>query len=212
MNEKQEGFELINTIIFDVGMVLVHFRWKEYMEEFNFPEHVKNEVIRATFQSKEWNEFDRSLRSDDEIIQSFIQNAPDYENEIRQVVQNLGNTIVTYDYTKSWIKKLKEKGYRIYILSNYARWTYKLTKKQLDFLKACDGALFSFEVNKIKPEAEIFHILTKRFDINPKTAVFLDDNMDNIEAAKALGFSTIHFSSQKKAVEELEKLFFQTEI
>lgn len=200
---------MINTIIFDVGMVLVHFRWKEYMEEFNFPEHVKNKVIRATFLSKEWNEFDRSLLSDDEIIQSFIKNAPAYEKEIRQVMQNLGNSIVTYDYTKTWIKELKEAGFRIFILSNYARWTYELTRKQLDFLKACDGALFSFEVNKIKPEAEIFHILTKRFDIDPEKAVFLDDNRNNIEAAKALGFATILFTSQNKAVEELEKLFSQ---
>lgn len=197
---------MINTIVFDVGMVLVHFRWKEYMEEFNFPEHVKNAVIKATFQSKEWNEFDRSILTDDEIIQSFIQNAPACEKEIRQVIANLGNTIVTYDYTKSWIKELKEAGFRIFILSNYARMTYELTRKQLDFIEACDGALFSFEVNAIKPEAEIFHILTKRFDIEPKNAVFLDDNIDNIEAAKALGFSTIHFTSKEKAVEELEKL------
>lgn len=200
---------MINTIIFDVGMVLVNFRWKEYMEEFDFSEHVKNEVIQATFKSKEWNEFDRSLLTDDEIIQSFIHNAPDYEKEIRQVIENLGNVIVTYDYTKSWIKELKDAGFRIFILSNYARMTYELTRKQLDFLEACDGALFSFEVNKIKPEAEIFHILTKRFDIEPEKAVFLDDNKDNIEAAKSLGFSTIHFTSKKKAEEELEKLFQQ---
>lgn len=200
---------MIDTIIFDVGMVLVNFRWKEYMEEFKFPEHVKNQVIHATFQSKEWNEFDRSLLSDDEIINSFIRNAPNYESEIRNVIQNLDKAIVTYDYTKAWIKELKEAGFHIYVLSNYPRWTYDLTRRQLDFIEACDGALFSFEVNKIKPEKEIFHLLMTRFNIEPDKAVFLDDNKDNIEVAKELGFSTIHFTSHKNAVEELKTLFSQ---
>lgn len=200
---------MIDTIIFDVGMVLVNFRWREYMEEFNYPDNVKEAVIKATFHSEEWNEFDRSLLSDEEIINSFIKNAPEFEVQIREVIENVGNTIVTYDYTKPWIKELKDAGFRIFILSNYSRKTYELTRKQLDFLEECDGALFSFEVNKIKPETEIFQILTKRFDINPKQAVFLDDNRNNIEAARNLGFATIHFTSRERALEELSKLLGQ---
>lgn len=198
---------MVNTIIFDVGMVLVNYRWKDYIEEFQFPDEVKEAVIKATFLSEEWNEFDRSLLSDEEILNSFIEHAPEYEKEINQVFENLSNIIITYEYTDAWIKELKKEGYKVYILSNYPRKTYELTKEQLSFVNLCDGALFSFEVNKIKPEPEIFQILSERFAIQPEEAVFLDDNSNNIEAAKEFGFHTIHFTTKEKAVQELSKFF-----
>jgi putative hydrolase of the HAD superfamily len=199
--------DMINTIVFDVGMVLANFKWQEYIEEFQFTKEAREAVTKAMRLSKEWEEFDRSLLSDEEILQSFVKNAPEYEKEITLAFHNIGNAIVTYEYTKPWIKELKEKGLKIYILSNYPQKIYDLSRKQLDFIEACDGALFSFEVNKIKPEAEIFHELMDKFHIKPEEAVFLDDNENNIEAAKILGFQTIHFTSQEKAIEELNKIF-----
>lgn len=187
-------------------MVLVDFRWKDYIEAFHFPDEVKEAVIKATVLSDEWNEFDRSVLTDEEMIDSFVKNAPDYEREIRKVIENIGDAIVTFDYAKPWINELKDKGYRVYILSNYARKTYELTRKQLDFVNDCDGAVFSFQVNKIKPEEEIFHILAKRYQFKPCEAVFIDDNINNIEAANGLGFHTIHFTTREKAVEELAKI------
>ena len=54
---------------------------------------------------------------------------------------------------------MKNKGYRVYILSNYSHYTYENTKEALSFLEDVDGALFSFEVHQIKPEAEIYRSL-----------------------------------------------------
>lgn len=198
---------MIKTIVFDVGMVLANFRWQEYIEEFNYSSEANEAISNAMVLSDEWGEFDRSLLTDEEILDLFIKNAPQYENEIKQVFENIGNAIVTYEYTKDWIRELKNKGYKIYILSNYPKKTYDLTRKQLDFVDNCDGALFSFEVKLIKPEAEIFNSLMSKYKIKSEETVFLDDNINNIEAAQKLGFKTIHFSSQDKAVEELNKIF-----
>jgi putative hydrolase of the HAD superfamily len=103
--------------------------------------------------------------------------------------------------------QLKEKGYKIYILSNYPKKTYDLTRKQLEFINDCDGALFSFEIKKIKPDPDIFISLMNKYNFNATEAVFLDDNINNIEAAQKLGFKTIHFTSRERALEELNKFF-----
>ncbi|MFA9378588.1 MAG: HAD family hydrolase [Lachnotalea sp.] len=198
---------MINTIIFDIGMVLADFRWQKYIEEFNFSSEVNEVISNAMVLSEAWGEFDRSLLSDEEILNLFIKNAPEYKSEIIQVFENIGNAIVTYDYTKTWIRELKQNGYKVYILSNYPKKTYDLTRKQLDFIEECDGTLFSFEVKLIKPEIEIFKTLTNKYNINAQESVFLDDNKNNIEAAKQLGFKTIHFSTRKSALEELNEIF-----
>ena len=36
---------MIDTIILDIGNVLAHFRWKEYLHEFEFEENVDGSVI-----------------------------------------------------------------------------------------------------------------------------------------------------------------------
>lgn len=197
---------MIKNVIFDVGMVLVDFKWREYLKTFNFTEEIYNKVANAMFLSKEWNEYDRSILSDEETVKSFIKNAPDVEKEIREVFKNVGNAIITFEYSSAWINELKNKDYKVYILSNYARRTYELTKKQLSFVKLCDGAVFSFEINKIKPETEIFYELIRRYNIKPEDSVFLDDNINNVKAAVKLGFNVINFIGKEQAVNELKRL------
>ena len=41
------------------------------------------------------------------------------------------------------------------------------------------------------------------FEIVPQKAVFIDDLMDNIAEARALGFHAVHFTSKKNAVRQL---------
>ena len=66
----------IDTIIFDVGNVLMDYHWKTYLDSFGFPSDVRDAVASAMFLSPQWNEMDRSLLPDQEYLNLFIQNAP----------------------------------------------------------------------------------------------------------------------------------------
>ena len=43
-----------------------------------------------------------------------------------------------------------------------------------------------------KPSKEIFKLAINRFNLTPNNTVFIDDNLENIKAAKDLKFRTIH--------------------
>jgi 2-haloacid dehalogenase len=45
----------------------------------------------------------------------------------------------------------------------------------------------------IKPDAAIFALAARRFGHAPAAMLFIDDNADNIAAAKALGWQVHHF-------------------
>ena len=108
---------------------------------------------------------------------------------------------------------MKKAGYRIYILSNYGSWTYEKTKADaLNFLEYVDGAIFSYEVKMIKPDAGIFHVLFEKYGLQPEECVFLDDLAANIEGAKAVGMHGIVFTGLADALAELEKLDVKIEI
>lgn len=74
------------------------------------------------------------------------------------------------------------------------------------FWKYMDGAVFSCDVQQIKPEVDIYKTLLKRYSLKPEKSVFLDDRAVNCEGAGRAGIHTIQFENLKQAAKELEKL------
>lgn len=196
---------MIKNVILDVGKVLVEWEPEAAFQKLGFDADTARIVGEATVLSPDWNELDRSALSDEEMLAKFIANAPANEGEIRKLWDNIGLAIYQYDYAKSWIQRMRQNGYRVYILSNYARWTYEKTQEALSFLEDVDGALFSFQVQQIKPEPEIYQSLLKRFKLKPAECIFIDDRPENIDAALAQGICGVRFTTYEEVMEALKE-------
>lgn len=196
---------MIKNVILDVGKVLVEWDNDTAFKKMGFDEKTAAEVAAATVCSKDWNELDRSAKSNEELLAKFISNAPQYEKEIRMVWENVALPIYQYAYTRKWILGMKRKGFHVYILSNYSAWTFEHTQEALSFLEDTDGALFSFEVHKIKPEPEIYRALLERYDLKAEECVFLDDRRENVEGAESCGIHAIQFTSYEEALQSLRE-------
>ncbi len=198
---------MINTVIFDIGMVLVDFCWRDMFKGFGLAGEDFERVADATVRNQAWNEFDKGLISTEEIIDIFAEKAPEYRSYIEKIFEDPTKMIRQFEYAKPWIKELKERGYKIYILSNWSRPTYHAClDNELDFLPLVDGAVFSFQEGVIKPDKTIFETICNRYDINPSEAVFLDDNEANVISSREFGLNTIHFKSYEQGRAELEVL------
>lgn len=196
---------MIKNVIFDVGKVLVEWEPLVAMKKLGFDDETAKAVAAATTDSPEWDESDRSVGTDEEILAMLIGNAPEYEREIRTFWENISLPIYQYDYARAWIRELKNKGYGVYILSNYGRWTYQNTTEALSFLEDVDGAVFSYQVHQMKPEPEIYQTLLTKYGLKAEECVFLDDRQVNIDGAKAQGMEGIVFTSYEEAVERLKE-------
>lgn len=197
---------MIKNIIFDVGRVLVDVRWDEIMQELGFEGELLKRVSNATVCSDTWGEYDRGKWSDEEILNTFITNAPDLEREIRLFMEHEHESIKEFPYAKDWVKSFKDKGYHCYILSNYPRRIYENTCQERGYEEFVDGAVYSYQVHMIKPEPVIYQTLLKRYGLVPEECVFIDDNLANIEAARKLGIHAIHFNTRQNTEQELQKL------
>ena len=197
---------MIRTVIFDIGMVLVYFRWRELYAQLGFTGEKFDKIAKATVQNPWWNEFDKGLMTTEEVIERFSESALEYKKEIAEIYEHMDEIVSLYDYAIPWIRELKEKGYRIYILSNWSKPAYEANLgTHLRFLKEVDGAVMSFQEGVIKPDQKIYELICNRYKIDPKEAVFLDDNAANIEGARAFGLNAIHFETYEQAKEELNK-------
>lgn len=197
---------MINTVIFDIGMVLVYFRWRELFADLGFAGEKFDKIASATVHNPWWNEFDKGLMSVEEVVAKYVESAPEYREEIEKIYEYSDKFIEMYEYTPGWIEQLKERGYKVYILSNWSKPAYEANKNtHMKFLEETDGGILSFREGMIKPNPAIYQLLCDRYQINQNEAVFLDDNEANIRAAGEFGLNTIHFKNYEQAREELEK-------
>ena len=104
------------------------------------------------------------------------------------------------------LAELRKLHIPLYILSNWSAETYPKAEAMYDFLHWFDGKIISGEVGKIKPDPEIFYILTKTFNIIPENSVFIDDKLTNIKVANLIGFHGIQFQNATLLRNDLEKL------
>jgi glucose-1-phosphatase len=71
---------------------------------------------------------------------------------------------------------------------------------------AFDCMVISAEVGVMKPKAEIYLLALKQLEVSPSEAVFVDDFIENVDGARAVGMSAIHFRDPESATEELKRL------
>ena len=75
---------------------------------------------------------------------------------------------------------------------------------QYPFLKEFDGKIISGRDFLIKPDPAIYELAISRFDLIPEETLFIDDSLDNIEAAQKLNFQTIHLTDPSLIQELIE--------
>jgi len=74
------------------------------------------------------------------------------------------------------------------------------------FDDAFDLMIISAELGIMKPDPRIFQHALEQFELAPAEAVFVDDDTENVEAARALGMHAIHFTRPHQAIGELKQL------
>lgn len=183
----------------------MRFSWQEYIEPMWEPE-IAERITEAIFGNGRWDEMDRGIKSEKEILRSFIDAEPELESEIRFTFDNCLDSLHRLDYATDWIKEVKNKGRKVLYLSNYSRLLVEGKPEVLDFLTEMDGGVFSYQVGTIKPEPRIYQILIDKYLLKPENCVFIDDRKENIEAAEELGFQTILFDCYDQGRDELNKL------
>lgn len=200
---------MIRNIVFDIGNVLVDFCWQDHIAGYGFREETAKRLGKAMMLSPVWNELDRGVWTNEELLQGFIANDPELEQEIRTVFSDLSTLIREKDGSKDWICSLKDLGYGVYYLSNFSERVKAEAESQLSFLEEMNGGIMSCTVHLIKPDPEIYERLFKWYGLKPEESVFLDDSPANIETAKQLGMYGILVESRKQAVNDLQKLLKQ---
>ena len=138
-------------------------------------------------------------------VNDAIKKFHDFENEIKLYYPNHGNMVGGFfQKTVDIFYKVKELNYPCYILSNWSAETYEGMEEKYPFLNDFEGKIISGRDFLIKPDPAIYELAISRFDLVPQETLFIDDRLDNIEAAQKLNFQTIHLTDPSLIQELIE--------
>lgn len=196
---------MIKNIVFDLGRVLLSWEPYRYMLK-TFPKHVADEMNEKIFESRDFWLMDKGLMNEEQLWQKKMEELPHLKEYILHMKKAVIELLVPIEKNVRLLPKLKEKGFKLYVLSNFSERHFETVYKKYDFFKFFDGMIISSHVKLAKPEKEIFLELIRRYGIAPQESVFIDDKLENVNVARELGFRTVHVTDQIDLEEELRRV------
>ncbi len=197
---------MIKTIIFDMGGVLIDFAPDKFVERYPIlSEDEKKLLANEVFKSGPWSLLDFGFITEDEEIAMVCERVPE---RLHKVVEDLVRTwddpIIPMPGMAELTTELKDNGYRLLLLSNAGPRHDEYWPK-IPGSGNFDGKLISAYEKLYKPQTDIFELLLRRFGVDPREAVFIDDSPPNCAGAMMVGLDAIVFRGEDELRVELEK-------
>lgn len=197
----------ITTVIFDLGNVLIdwnpRYLYRKILKDENEIDWFLNNVCTS-----EWNDQQDAGRTFEEATRELISRHPEWEEAISAWYGRWTETINgSIQDTVDILKEIKDQNHHnLYALTNWSAETFPWALQNFEFLHWFKGIVVSGEEKTRKPFPEFFQILFDRYNLDPATAVFIDDNIKNIEGGKRVGLRTIRFQSPDQLRAELRAM------
>lgn len=195
----------MKNIIFDIGNVLLSFQPEDYLSQY-FTQEQMGDLMTIIFSSDEWVDLDMGTLLIQGAIDSLANKHPHYHNEIIFVLENWTEMLTTIDENIQIAYELKEKGYHLYLLSNFHTEAFETVIKKYEFFHLFEGQIISAHEHVAKPDEKIYKILLERYHLCPNESLFIDDSLANIHTAQRLGMHGICLPYQANLREELQKI------
>jgi 2-haloacid dehalogenase len=194
------------TVVFDLGGVLIDWDPRYAYRQMGGTEAEIEHFLEHVATSG-WNHQFDAVKPFAEGIAERKERFPDHAEWIEawwsRWPDMLGGAI---DGTVQILRELRDAGTPLYALTNWSAETFPIARERFDFLDWFDGIVVSGEVEKAKPDADIFAHLSDDFGIVPAEAVFIDDSAPNVATARRLGFHGIDFTTPAALRADLARL------
>ena len=194
-------------IILDMGNVLLEWNKDKILRGVVKTEKDYMILDKAIFQSGLWERLDLGTLTREELVLKVVSMIGSiYQEKVQEVVWNWPSYIEIYTEVFPLLVRLKEKGHRIFVLSNTSPVFYELLEEQLSPLnEILDGFVLSCDIKAIKPDPKMFEEILRKYQLDPANCVFLDDIAYNTKMAETLGIKAYQVKQRSDVVDILKK-------
>ena len=198
---------MIRNIVFDMGKVLLQFDPCFIASQFTETAEDAQLLAQNLFQSACWESLDRGTLTHAQAEAIVRLTLPERLHPALHTALdgNWFKYIPPVEGMDALIRRLKEKGYKLYVLTN-ANIQFHQYKHTLPGYDCFDDILVSADEVMMKPEPAIYERLAEKFGIDLSESLFVDDRPVNIAGAKFCGMEGILFTDAAALEEKLTEL------
>ncbi len=178
---------MIKNIILDMGNVLLNYDPDVSLNLFVGAEEDRKMIKRELFEGPEWIQGDLGYIADEDRFAGVSLRVPErLHKELKQCVEKWDVCMLPIPGAREFCAYAKEKGYRLYVLSNASDAFYRYFPgfAPLDYF---DGVVVSCDIHIIKPDSRIYQYLLDKYNLVPEECFFIDDRAENVEGAAKVG-------------------------
>ncbi len=180
-------------VVFDIGNVLVRWNPRNLFRK-TMKDEARMERFLTAALSMDFIALTDIAADFSKAVAERAKAFPEFAHELHlfdeRWIETIGGPI---EENVALLRSLGAAGRPVYALSNFATVKFAIARQMYDFLGEFDHAVISGHVGAVKPDPRIFEILFERVGRRPEELVFVDDQIRNIEAARALGMAAIYF-------------------
>ncbi len=203
------GRKPIKLILFDIGGVFVEAELDRYIQlgcaafQTN-PNSLRREIAQKlpAFEmgkldsEKFWREIGESLWQSGEGCRSIVSDCGNFWKDIFRA------TMTVDEHLLQLAEELRRNGYTVGALSNTIA-EHADILEEVGLYRHFDPCVLSCRVGMRKPQAEIFKLAAQKAGVLPEQCIFVDDQSDNIKAAKSAGMEGLVFTSAGQLYKDL---------
>jgi len=183
----------ITTVVFDWGQVLARVDREEVLEGLEKNLGISAETLRD--HQADFAQVQIGVLTDEEFLEQCAQSVgislpPEWRPRLKAVYRQAFDPIPGMF---ELAEELQEKGYSIALLSNVSPLASEVAR-ELGHYAPFEPVLLSWEVGKLKPDPLIYTHMLEALQVEPCECIFIDDRLENVQAAEALGIRGIHFA------------------
>ena len=182
---------MIKNVVFDLGNVLLSFMPADYLDQKNYPQHLKTKILADIFNSISWQQLDRGEITTEEAIAIIAKSSTLRKEEIAHIFDLRVEVMFPLEKNVKMLPELKKRGYKLYYLSNFPIDLFLQVNSLYSFFEYFDGGVISASVNLTKPDILIYKLLLEKYSLFPEECVFIDDLEPNIISAISIGMKGI---------------------
>ena len=187
-----------------MGNVLIKFDPPQIVEELGLDSKEEKELLLKTiFFTGEWHLTDLGVMTEADLFKSVSQKLPKHLlGYAHDIILEWDKNLVPVPGMEEVVRMCKEKGYKIYLLSN-ASLRQPLYFPRIPGSQFFDGTVISAILGICKPDRRIYEYLLFKYGLKAEECVFIDDLPANIEAANEVGIHGILFDGNVQNLKNL---------
>jgi putative hydrolase of the HAD superfamily len=173
---------LLPLSIFELGD-----RWQTYGETVGFP---ADDAAEALFWRGFWDQVSEEYNL-----------SPDVQTKLHAF--RYVDVLKPFPDARPTLQALRDRGLKIGVLSNFPLATIESSLEAVNLLDLVDVALSSSNIGVAKPDPQAYDHIAKAMDFDYAEALFIDDTLVHIEAARQLGMHA-YLLDRQQPVNDLE--------